>query len=59
MAKHTDFGAFYPTGYIVAAFEKYQDAQAACQDLYTGGYEERDCALHNGPRGGRGRAAQH
>lgn len=41
-----DFGAFYPTGYIVAAFEKYEDARQTCQDLYTGGYEERDCGLH-------------
>ncbi|MGH8503752.1 MAG: hypothetical protein ACREVE_15065 [Gammaproteobacteria bacterium] len=46
MAQRTDFGAFYPTGYIVAAFEKYEDAQQTCQDLRTGGYEERDCALH-------------
>jgi hypothetical protein len=46
MAQRTDFGAFYPTGYIVTAFEEYEDAQQTRQDLLTGGYEERDCALH-------------
>ncbi len=46
MARRTDFGAFYPTGYIVAAFEKYENAQQTRQDLLTDGYEERDCALH-------------
>ncbi len=46
MAQRTDFGAFYPTGYIMVAFQKYEDAHQTRQDLLTGGYEERDCTLH-------------
>ncbi|HEX2238108.1 MAG TPA: hypothetical protein VHJ19_07110 [Gammaproteobacteria bacterium] len=46
MAQRTDFGAFYPTGYIMVTFQKYEDAQQTRQDLLTGGYEERDCTLH-------------
>jgi hypothetical protein len=41
-----DFGAFYPTGYMVVAFEKYDDAEQTCRDLRTGGYSEEDCDLH-------------
>jgi hypothetical protein len=42
----TDFGAFYPTGYMIIAFECYEDAEQTCADLRTGGYDERDCGLH-------------
>ncbi len=35
-----------PTGYIVTAFGKYEDAQQTRQDLLTGGDEELDCAVH-------------
>jgi hypothetical protein len=31
---------------VVIAFEQYEDAHQACEDLRTGGYEERDCDLH-------------
>jgi hypothetical protein len=35
----TDFGVVYPTGHIVAAFEKDEDAQKVCDDLITGSYQ--------------------
>lgn len=38
----TDFGAFYPTGYVVAAFSKAAAARRVRKDLLTGGYDERD-----------------
>ncbi|ADJ28909.1 hypothetical protein [Nitrosococcus watsonii] len=42
----TDFGIFYPIGYLVVAFPKQEDAQRVQQDLMTGGYEEADCELY-------------
>lgn len=42
----TDFGAFYPIGYIVVAFEKYEDAEHVCQELRGGGRDEQNCNLH-------------
>ncbi|MGI8738118.1 MAG: hypothetical protein ACR2KU_00235 [Gammaproteobacteria bacterium] len=41
-----DFGAFYPTGYIVIAFERGEDARQTCHELRIGGYHEQDCAVH-------------
>jgi hypothetical protein len=41
----TDFGVFYPTGYIVAAFEREEDAQQVRQDLMTGGYHPCECQI--------------
>ena len=42
--KHTasDFGAFYPVGYVVAAFPRTAQAKRVRKDLLTGGYDERD-----------------
>jgi len=42
----TDFGLFYPTGYMVIAFERYEDAEQSCRDLRIGGYDPVDCDLH-------------
>lgn len=42
----TDFGIFYPVGYLVVAFPKLEDAKKVQRDLMTGGYDERDCAIY-------------
>src|SRR5215217_7834208 len=42
----SDFGAFYPTGYIVIAFERYKDAEQVCQTLRDSGYGKQDCSIH-------------
>ncbi len=42
----SDFGAFYPTGYIAIAFEKYEDTQHVCEELRAGGWDKQDCNLH-------------
>lgn len=44
--KRTDFGIFYPLGYIVAAFPKREDALRVQQDLLTGGYDSDDCIVY-------------
>lgn len=44
-----DFGAFYPTGYMVIAFERDEDARRTCHELRIGGYDEQDCAVR-GPQ---------
>lgn len=41
----TQFGVFYPRGYIVAAFGSREDAERVRRELLTGGYDEQDCAL--------------
>lgn len=41
----TDFGIFYPVGYLVVAFPTHEAAQQAQRDLMTGGYEPGDCLL--------------
>jgi hypothetical protein len=41
----TDFGLFYPTGWIVAAFPSMQSAGQVQRDLLMGGYNEEDCKL--------------
>jgi len=43
--KVADFGAFYPMGYVVAAFPGASHATRVRDDLLAGGYEERD-VLH-------------
>lgn len=42
----TQFGIFYPTGYIVVAFPEKDDACKVQDDLMTGGYEESECKLY-------------
>jgi hypothetical protein len=41
----TDFGIFYPVGYIVAGVPRGEDAERVQRDLRTGGYAEADCRL--------------
>ena len=41
----TQFGMFYPRGYIVAAFGSREDAERVRRDLKAGGYEDQDCLL--------------
>jgi hypothetical protein len=41
----TDFGMFYPRGYLVAAFRRREDAERVRRDLLAGGYDEEDCLL--------------
>jgi hypothetical protein len=41
----TDFGIFYPTGWMVAAFPERESAERVRRDLLTGGYDEEDCRL--------------
>jgi hypothetical protein len=45
-SKQTDFGIFYPLGYIVAAFPKREDALRVQKDLLTGGYDPNDCIVY-------------
>ncbi len=40
-----EFGAFYPIGHLMVAFEREEDAQKVRQDLFTGGYEESECEI--------------
>lgn len=42
----TDFGIFYPVGYLVAAFSKQEDAQRAQQALIAKGFDQAGCTLH-------------
>jgi hypothetical protein len=44
-ASMTQFGVFYPRGYIVAAFASRQDAERVRRELLIGGYDEQDCEL--------------
>ena len=46
----TDFGIFYPTGYIIIAFETYESAEQTCRELRIGGYDPLDCSLHPGEK---------
>ena len=41
----TQFGIFYPRGYIIAAFGSREDAERVRRDLLTGGYDGPDCLL--------------
>ncbi|WP_027157698.1 hypothetical protein [Methylobacter luteus] len=42
----TDFGIFYPLGYLVVAFPKQEDARQVQQDLMAGGYDQADCEFY-------------
>jgi hypothetical protein len=42
----TEFSIFYPTSYMVIAFERYEDAEQTCRELRIGGYDPLDCDLH-------------
>jgi hypothetical protein len=44
-----EFGAFYPTGHLIVAFEREEDAQKVRQDLFTGGYEQSECEMRDRP----------
>jgi len=46
VGKRTDFGIFYPVGYIVVAFPKHEDALRVQRDLLAGGYDPEDCVLY-------------
>jgi hypothetical protein len=41
----TEFGIFYPTGWMVVAFKDKSDADRVQRDLRAGGYEAEDCML--------------
>ena len=41
----TEFGIFYPTGWIVVAFPETRSAEQVRSDLLTGGYDEEECRL--------------
>ena len=41
----TDFGIFYPTGWIILAFEDKAAAERVQHDLSTGGYDAKDAVL--------------
>lgn len=43
----TQFGIFYPVGYIVVGFAAAGDAQQVQRDLMTGGYDQDDCRLYS------------
>ena len=44
----TEFGVYYPRGYLVAAFRRREDAERVRQDLLTGGYDAHDVRLFTG-----------
>jgi hypothetical protein len=43
----SDFGMFYPVGYLVVGFPSVEDAQKVQRDLITGGYKPDDCMLYS------------
>jgi hypothetical protein len=45
-----DFGAYYPTEYIVIAFERHEDAAQVCQTLRDSGYSKQACSIHMGEK---------
>jgi hypothetical protein len=44
----TQFGLFYPTGWIVAAFREHRSAEQVHCDLRTGGYDDDDSRIIEG-----------
>lgn len=42
----TDFGIFYPLGYLVVAFPEQENARQVQRDLMTGGYDPADCEFY-------------
>jgi 20S proteasome alpha/beta subunit len=47
LADMTQFGIFYPVGYIVAGFMQASDAKKVQQNLMAGGYGEDDCLFYS------------
>jgi hypothetical protein len=45
-APATDYGIFYPLGYLVVAFPKQEDALHVQRDLMAGGYDQADCEVY-------------
>ncbi|MGJ0516637.1 MAG: hypothetical protein ACR65O_12920 [Methylomicrobium sp.] len=45
-APATDYGIFYPLGYLVVAFPKQEDALHVQRDLMAGGYDRADCEVY-------------
>jgi hypothetical protein len=45
-APATDYGIFYPLGYLVVAFPKQEDALHVQRDLMVGGYDQADCEVY-------------
>lgn len=43
----SDFGIFYPVGFLVVGFPTLEDAQKVQRDLITGGYDPADCMLYS------------
>lgn len=43
----TDFGIFYPVGYLVAGFPEPGQAEQVQRDLLAGGYDPKDCVLYS------------
>lgn len=41
----TQFGVFYPLGYVIVALQSQEDAERMRQLLIDGGYDERDVIL--------------
>jgi hypothetical protein len=41
----TEFGIFYPTGWMVVAFQDIPGAEQVRRDLFSGGYDEEECKL--------------
>lgn len=50
----TDFGIYYPRGYLLVAFRRREDAERVRQDLLTGGYDPDDVRLFTAEEVARG-----
>ena len=44
--EQTDFGIFYPVGYLVAAFSNAEDARGAQQQIIAKNFDPAACTLH-------------
>ena len=44
----TQFGVFYPLGYVIVALQSQEEAERMRQLLLDGGYDERDVTLWSG-----------
>ena len=44
----TEFGIFYPTGWVVIAFPEIGSADRVRSDLLIGGYDDEECRLIRG-----------
>ena len=45
--RDTDYGIFYPVGYIVAGFPERAQAEQVRRDLFSGGYDPQDCVMYS------------